>query len=464
MDGSAAVRETDEPMIAHTLTRNSTRWTYLPELASSQTPRYTSYPPATRFTGVVGPSQSDNALANLAPDSSLSLYLHIPFCKKLCWYCGCHTSVPTARDPVESYVDALRLEIERAGRLVPPGVKATRIHFGGGSPDILSPSQVKSVFERLRSAFFVSQFADIAAELDPRGVSPETVEAYAEAGLTRASVGVQVLDPGVQLRINRVQTREQIARAIRLLREAGIESVNIDMMYGLPGQTRAHVVETAQFAARHDADRVAVFGYAHVPWMKKHQKSIRTSDLPSGEERFRQAEAAAETLEHAGYLAIGFDHFAAPGDSLATAQRRGLLRRNFQGYTDDNTDALLAFGPSAISSLPDVIFQNTPDTAAYREAMSRSESAVVRGVALDADDQRTADVIERILCNFEARLNDSDRDAAFVRLAPYVAAGLVELRGNNLTVTSKGRPYVRNVAACFDPGFAGAPARHSLSI
>jgi oxygen-independent coproporphyrinogen III oxidase len=444
--------------------RSRTQWRYLPDFASAQLPRYTSYPPATRFTDQVGPAQAAEALVGLASNSSLSLYLHIPFCKKLCWYCGCHTSVQTLADPVESYVVALQREIELAGERAPRTAKVVRIHFGGGSPDILSPEQIRSIFQSLRSAFRVSQFADIAAELDPRGLTSRTVDAFAGAGLTRASLGVQVLDPDVQARINRIQPKEQISAAIALLKRAGIESLNMDMMYGLPGQTSEHVVETARFAADEDADRVAVFGYAHVPWMKKHQKAIATEDLAAGEERFRQAEAAAETLQQSGYLPIGFDHFAAPGDSLATAERQGRLHRNFQGYADDDADALLGFGASAISCFSDVIFQNTPDTSAYREAVLAGRSPVVRGVIRDDADRRTAALIEGILCDFEARIDGDLHIAACPRLAPFIRAGLVQMRGNHLTVTSDGRPYVRNIAACFDPGFISAPARHSLAI
>ncbi len=444
--------------------RSRTRWTYLPDLASAQLPRYTSYPPATRFSAAVGPAKADAAHARLAPDSSLSLYLHIPFCRKLCWYCGCHTSVPTPSDPVETYVSALIREIDRTGGRLPRTARVTRIHFGGGSPDILSPAQIRSIFSALRSAFSVSPVAQIAAELDPRGVTPETIDAFAAEGLTRASLGVQVLDPSVQARVNRIQPKEAIVQAIALLRRAGVESLNIDMMYGLPGQTREHVVETARFAAQQDADRVAVFGYAHVPWMKKHQKAIHTEDLPTGEARFRQAEAAAETLQQAGYLPIGFDHFAAPGDSLATAERQGRLHRNFQGYTDDDTDALLGLGASAISCLPNLIFQNTPDSDAYRAATRDGRSAVVRGVALSAEDRRISQLIERILCDFEVRLDSDGRIAACPRLAPFIKAGLVQMRGNILTITEAGRPYVRNVAACFDPAVINATARHSLAI
>lgn len=440
------------------------RWAYFPELASAQLPRYTSYPPATRFSGEVGPAQANAALTALAPDSSLSLYVHIPFCKKLCWYCGCHTSVPTPSDPVESYVAALEREIDRTGSLLPQSAKIKRIHFGGGSPDILSPQQIRSIFAAIRRSFSIDRFAEIATELDPRGVTTDRIETFAAEGLTRASLGVQVLDPAVQSRINRVQSRETITHAIALLRGADVESLNIDMMYGLPGQTREHVVETAQFAAQQDADRVAVFGYAHVPWMKKHQKAIRTDELPNGEIRFRQAEAAAETLQQAGYLPIGFDHFAAPGDSLATAERQGRLHRNFQGYTDDDTDALIGLGASAISCLPNMIFQNTPDTGAYREAMLNDRSGVVRGVTLTRNDKRVSQLIERVLCDFEVRLDSDLHIAACPRLTPFIQAGLVRVRGNNLTVTETGRPYVRNIAACFDPTTTSVPVRHSLSV
>lgn len=437
------------------------RWDYLPGFASEQLPRYTSYPPANRFANDIGQAHATEALAALPADAQLSLYIHIPFCKKLCWYCGCHTSVPTISDPVDAYLDAVVREIETVAARAPSSVRISHVHFGGGSPDILEPAQIKRLFKRLRGAFAFTRFPKIAAELDPRGVTPETIHAYVAEGLNRVSLGVQVLDPGVQRRINRIQPTSDIAKTIRLLRAAGVEGINADLMYGLPGQTITHVIESATFAAMQDIDRVAVFGYAHVPWMKKHQKAIHVEDLPAGEERFRQAEAASHTLEQAGYLAIGFDHFAAPGDSLATASLQGRLRRNFQGYTDDDAVALIGFGASAISSLPGLIYQNASDTAAYRRTTMAGEMPVVRGTLLSREDQRISNLLERILCDFEATL-PADFDAS--RLLSFTEAGLIELRGRHLTVTSTGRPYVRNVAACFDPQFAPQPNRHSLAI
>jgi oxygen-independent coproporphyrinogen-3 oxidase len=439
-------------------------WTYLPRYAEEVLPRFTSYPPANRFDASIGPAQMLEALGQLPPDASLSLYLHIPFCRQLCWYCGCHTSVPTQADPIDTYLAAMRQEIAVVGRAVPAGARVTRIHLGGGSPDILSARQIADLFGALRREFSVSPFADIAAELDPRGAGSEVVEALADAGLTRASLGVQVLDSGVQDRINRRQPRDVIEAAVSRLRASGISSLNVDLMYGLPGQTIQHVVEAATFAALQDADRVAVFGYAHVPWFKKHQKAIHQEDLPAGEARFRQAEAASLLLQRAGYCAVGFDHFAAPGDSLATAERLGRLRRNFQGYTDDDAIALVGIGASAISSLPGLFAQNTPDTAAYRLAGAEARPATVRGARLAPRDIRIGRLIERLLCDFEAEIPADLRIAACPRLTSLAEAGVVEWRGSRLTVTARGRPYVRNVAASFDPAFGAGAARHSLAI
>lgn len=453
-------------MITRTLSDRSTsrQWDYLPEFAQEQLPRYTSYPPANRFSGGVGPATAAAALSALPASAELSLYLHIPYCQKLCWYCGCHTSVPTQADPVDSYIDALEAEIAQVAALTPSTARVTRVHFGGGSPDILTPAQIDRLFAALRRGFSFKRYPEIAAESDPRGLSREVIDAFARNGLTRASLGVQVLDRSVQERINRIQPAAAIETSIRALRAAGVEGINIDMMYGLPGQTLGHVVETATFAAMQDVDRVAVFGYAHVPWMKKHQKGISTDDLPSGEARFRQAEAAARTLEQAGYLPIGFDHFAAPGDPLAAAARQGQLHRNFQGYTEDASTALIGLGASSISSLPGLIYQNVADSAHYREALAERRSPVVRGAVLSEEDLRVGRLIERLLCDFEVDLPEDANIPSLDRLQRAISAGLAERSGRRLSVTSRGRPYVRNVAACFDPDLAPQAGRHSLAV
>jgi oxygen-independent coproporphyrinogen III oxidase len=449
---------------ASTLRSTERSWEYVPAFAREQLPRYTSYPPANHFNHVVNGDTARAALAMLPCNASLSLYVHIPYCKKLCWYCGCHTSVPTAADPLNAYVDALKAEIVDVAGATPAHATVTRLHFGGGSPDILSPVHLRDILATLRASFAFADRVEIAAELDPRGLTTEVVDAYAAAGLTRASLGVQVLDSGVQERINRIQPRPRVEAAVRDLRAAGVGSLNMDMMYGLPGQTTDHVTETATFASTHDIDRIAVFGYAHVPWMKKHQKGIHPENLPEGEVRFRQAEAAARALEAAGYLPIGFDHFAAPGDALAAAEMQGRLHRNFQGYTDDDSTALIAFGASAISSLPNLIYQNTPDTTAYRKLVADRRSPVVRGIALSAEHRRVAALLERLLCYYEAVVPADLLAKGRSRLDPAIAAGLAELRGATVTVTARGRPYVRNVAACFDPSFVPQDGKHSLAV
>ncbi len=445
-------------------TTNRTGWTYLPEFALANLPRYTSYPPANRFTAEIDVQQADNAVRALAQDATLSLYVHIPYCRALCWYCGCHTSVPTASDPLEPYVAALIDEITVAGRRFGIDRKVTHIHLGGGSPDILSRNQVARLFDALRTSFEIDTFAEIAAELDPRGASQSVVDGLIEAGLTRASLGVRVLDAAVQQRINRFQPAELVAHVISRLRSAGLQGLNIDMMYGLPGQTLEHVVETALFASAQDADRVAVFGYAHVPWFKKHQKAIPNDTLPDGERRFRQAEAASSALLQAGYMPVGFDHFAAPGDGLVTAERNGRLRRNFQGYTDDTAGALIGFGASAISSTPTLMWQNTTDTGIYRSSLAAGRLPISRGAAISEDDRVTGRLIERILCQFEADIPTAVRESAGERLAPLLAAGLAEFSANHLVVTERGRPYVRNIAAAFDTDLAPGVSRHSLAV
>lgn len=445
-------------------TASDSRWTWIPELGQQQLPRYTSYPPANRFNAAVGPADARAAIEALAPGSTLSLYVHIPYCKQLCWYCGCNTSAPTPANGVEPYLQALEAEMRIAASRLPQGVCVSHVHFGGGSPDILTPAQVTRLIALLKANFDLTPLAEIAAELDPRGVTPEVAEAFAEAGLVRASLGLQTLSPDVQRRINRVQPASVVSGAIDALRDSGVLRLNLDMMYGLPGQSVDDILETAHFAAVNDADRVAVFGYAHVPWFKKHQGGIREDELPGPESRFRQAEAAASVLTHAGYQQIGFDHFAAPQDTLALAERAGTMRRNFQGYTDDCADALLAFGASAISSFPDVIWQNAPDTAAYRSVIGSGQLAAVRGVRLSARDRRTGRLIERILCELEADVPTDLRIAACPALGPLEQAGLVQWSGRRLTITNRGRPYARSVAAAFDPELQQSPARHSLAV
>jgi len=318
----------------------------------ARVPRYTSYPTAPHFSPGIGAETVRGWLTGLAPGSRLSLYLHVPFCARMCWYCGCNMRLVARYDPVEAYVDRLIAEIHQKADALGHRQSLTHIHWGGGTPTTLSQADFARVDATIRERFDVTKNAEIAVEIDPRTLDQQTVAALAQMGCNRASLGVQEFDPQVQLAINRVQPFETVAQVCRCLRDAGISALNVDLMYGLPYQTPAMLAETVRRAVELNPARIAVFGYAHVPWMAKNQRKIEEDALPSPETRFDMAEQAGAQLEALEYQAIGIDHFARPGDSLAVAARGGHLRRNFQGYTTDEADALIGLGASAISALP----------------------------------------------------------------------------------------------------------------
>ncbi len=330
-------------------------------------PRYTSYPTAPHFHAGVAAQTYGDWLRNLDSAAPLSLYLHIPYCHEMCWYCGCHTKATQRYAPVRDYVGVLQTEIARVADAIGRRQTVSHIHWGGGTPTILSDSDMAAVMANLRERFDIAGDAEIAIEADPRTLSYEKTVALADAGVTRASLGVQDCNAHVQAAINRVQPLEQTAGAVGALRAAGIERINIDLMYGLPLQTVADVRRTVEAVLPLKPDRLAVFGYAHVPWMKSHQKMIDEAALPNADERLRQSEAMALALVAHGYRHIGLDHFARAGDPLSIALRTGNLRRNFQGYTTDRADTLLGFGASALRP-----------SARYRKDMSRTLPTLAR--------------------------------------------------------------------------------------
>ena len=423
-------------------------------------PRYTSYPPATRFHDGVGAANWSVWMDEQPERPVLSIYVHIPFCKTMCWYCGCNTTVPNRDERVARYLDALDREIRT--RPAPENGIVHHIHFGGGSPDMLSPERFHRIMDAFRDRFEIADEAEIAVELDPRGVTEDLAEALAAAGVTRASLGVQDLSPEVQTLIHRIQPAETVARAAMRLRRAGILAINMDIMYGLPAQTVERVEATARAVADMGADRVSVFGYAHVPWFKKHQRAIPEDRLPGASERFDQMHAAAACLKDAGYAAIGFDHFARPEDSLARAARAGELRRNFQGYTDDPYDVLIGYGASSISESRQGYLQNLTDPAHYAQALENGTLVQVRGLERTPAECETGERIARLLCDFEVEPGPDGFDAE--ALADVVADGLVVLRPDRLIVTPAGRPYVRNIAARIDPAFQAAVNQHSPAV
>jgi len=441
-------------------------------------PRYTSYPTAPHFHAGVDGGLYANWLSQLPDDQPISLYAHIPFCDTLCWFCGCQTKITRRYKPVSEYLDVLETEIalvRRAigGRRLP----MSHIHWGGGSPTMLTPDDVRRLARAVDAHFERTPDCVFAVEIDPREMSQADVEALAEAGVTRASLGLQDVDPKVQQAINRIQPMDETEALAARLRALGVRELNLDLMYGLPYQTAAHVLRSLEAALALRPDRIALFGYAHVPWMKTHQKMIPDEALPGSEERYAQAEAASAALDAAGYVRIGLDHFARPDDPMAIAHKAGTLKRNFQGYTTDDASALIGVGASAIGRLPQGFVQNEAATGVYARKVAAGRLPIGRGKAFEGDDRLMGAAIERLMCDFEVDLDDLaaafavGREAfadAEARLAPLIADGLAERSGARLRATPQGRPYVRHLAACFDhyfkdPARAGA-ARHSSAV
>jgi oxygen-independent coproporphyrinogen-3 oxidase len=435
-------------------------------------PRYTSYPTAPHFHPGVGPDTYRDWLQALPADAALSLYIHVPFCDTLCWFCGCHTKITRQYAPVADYLGALIAEIRTLAALVPPGARVTHLHWGGGSPTILSADDTRRLADSVRQAFRTADDMEFAVEVDPRGMDRARIGALAESGLTRVSIGVQDFDPAVQKAINRIQTVDETRAVVEAFRERGVRSLNIDAIYGLPGQHAPQLRHTLDEVARLSPDRIALFGYAHVPWMKRHQSMIETDALPGVLERHAQAELAADHLLAAGYERIGIDHFARPSDGLAAAAREGRLQRNFQGYTVDPADALLGLGASAIGKLPQGYVQNEPAIAAWARATKAGGLAAARGIALSPQDRLRGEVIERLMCDLafsRRRLGgDASEVAAVIADAEALLAededGFVEETADGFRITGDGRAFLRTVAARFDTYLPKRPTGHSLAV
>lgn len=436
-------------------------------------PRYTSYPTAPHFHPAIDSDTYARWLGSLKTGQTLSLYIHIPYCDRLCWFCACHTKQTLRYQPLATYLEALRREIATVATLVDPGCRVTALHFGGGSPTLLRPDDLIALMAFLRSHFTFNPTAEISVEMDPNDLDAARYDALAEIGMSRASIGVQDFDPRVQKAINREQTFEQTRGVVEEVRARGVRSVNCDVLYGLPFQTRASVERTVDQIISLSPDRIALFGYAHVPWMKTHQKMIDETALPDIIERYEQMSQAAARLTGAGYTAIGIDHFALPGDSLAIAAASGRMRRNFQGYTTDAADALIGLGASSIGQLPQGYVQNVTPTGEYQRIVNSGRLAAARGFELGRDDRIRARIIELLMCDFAFAFADlrrefgSDADPVINEarsIAETDCEGMIELAGGLFQVTQKGRPFVRSIAAAFDAYLARGNARHSLSV
>lgn len=436
-------------------------------------PRYTSYPTAPHFSTAVDGATYAAWLRALPKDAALSLYLHVPFCARLCLFCGCHTAVVNRPEPVESYARTLLAEIDLLAATIGRRLAVRHVHWGGGTPTALPPDCMRAIDERLRESFHLQPDAEIAVEVDPRTLDTPALDALADIGITRASLGVQDFDPTVQRAIRRIQSYRTTACCVARLRGIAAASINLDLLYGLPHQTEAGVAATVRTALTLAPDRVAVFGYAHVPWMKRHQALLPEAALPDAVARYAQCRAAERVLREAGYQAIGLDHFARPDDALAIAARGGRLHRNFQGYTTDDAPVLLGLGASSIGSLPRGYVQNAASVPTWRDAIRGGHLPIARGVALTTEDRLRRDVIERIMCDFAVDLAavatrydagpSSLMDAA-PSLERMARDGLLRWTGYQLSVTDAGRPFVRTIAAAFDSYFRAGAARHAAAI
>ena len=441
--------------------------------ATRPVPRYTSYPTAADFTPRVAEDEARVWAVSVAPDQPISVYIHVPFCEKLCFYCGCATSVPNGYRRIATYLETLHQEIDLWAAALGPHAGMAHLHFGGGSPNALSAKDFKGLVAHAIDAFGARPDIEIAVEVDPRTLTPDFIRAMADAGVSRVSFGVQTLAPKVQEAVGRIQPKDLLVDGIERLRAVGIHAINMDLMYGLPFQTVEDVVEAARFAAEMGAARVSFFGYAHVPWFAKHQAAIDEAALPGLEERFRQAEAGAAALTGAGFHAIGLDHFAAPDDPLTRAARAGTLHRNFQGYTDDPCETLIGIGSTAISQFRQGYVQNFKARTAWAAAIEAGRLPSERGIELTDDDRLRARAIEKLMCQLWVDVDSTCRemgaapgalDDAMETARFLQAAGLCRIDGNVVSVPKEARLLLRTVAQSFDGRFKPVEARHAKAV
>ncbi|GIX36012.1 MAG: coproporphyrinogen-III oxidase [Lysobacteraceae bacterium] len=443
-------------------------------------PRYTSYPTAPQFHTGFGETEWLQALRESNHDPiprPLSLYLHVPFCTSPCFYCGCNKVITRDRSRGERYVEQLSREIRRTGALIDRDRRVVQLHFGGGTPNFLEPTQLGVLMEALAAAFHLdaTEARDFSIELDPRAIRPDEVPKLAELGFNRASLGVQDFDPEVQRAVNRMQSVEQTEAILAACRDAGMRSINIDLIYGLPRQRPETFAATLERVIAQRPSRIAVYGYAHLPQLFRPQRRIDPAELPDAEARLALLALAIGKLADAGYQYIGMDHFALPDDPLAVAQRQGTLQRNFMGYTTHRDCDLIGMGVSAISHVGECFAQNHRDLGSWSAAVEAGRLPVWRGLRMDADDGLRAALIQALMCQGEIDIRGIESEFgisfesyfrdALERLQPLIDDGLVERLPDRIRALPRGRMLLRNVAMCFDR-YLGVqePARFSRAI
>ncbi|MCC5974503.1 MAG: oxygen-independent coproporphyrinogen III oxidase [Rubellimicrobium sp.] len=440
-------------------------------LFDARTPRYTSYPSANHFSDAVDAQTTAGWISAIPARARISLYVHIPYCRRLCWFCACRTQGTATDRPLVPYLAYVLKELELVGRYLRPDVQVGQIHLGGGTPTLLSPQMIRELGAALTEFRPLARDLQFSVEIDPTEVDAARIEALIDAGMTRASIGVQDFDPVVQDAIGRAQSYAETRDVVEGLRASGVGSVNMDILYGLPFQTRARMADSVQRVLSMTPDRVALYGYAHVPWMAKRQVMIPADALPGAEERLQLFDTARRLFVWDGYQEIGIDHYARPEDSLAVADREGRLRRNFQGYTDDGSDALIGIGASAISRFRQGYAQNISTSSRYSTAVEEGRLATERGHAMSAEDSLRADMIEDLMCRFELDLNAlSDRHGVGMaglmertaRLRSRFGAE-IEVSDGRIRLTEASRLIARLAAQELDAYFA-PEGRHSRAM
>jgi oxygen-independent coproporphyrinogen-3 oxidase len=438
---------------------------------SQQGPRYTSYPTADRFRDGYAAPDYANVVAALGPASQrlpLSLYVHIPFCESLCYYCACNKIITREHDKSIIYLDYLKREISMQATLLGRGQRVEQLHLGGGTPTYLSDAQMADLIAHLHSSFDFASDAEgeYSIEIDPRTVDADRIRSLRRQGFNRISLGVQDFDPDVQAAVNRIQPEALTLSAIAAAREAGFRSISIDLIYGLPKQTQATIGQTLTKVVAASPDRISIYNYAHMPQLFKSQRLIADADLPSDQDKLGMLGLCIERLTAAGYVYIGMDHFAKPDDELALAQRSGQLHRNFQGYSTHADTDMVSCGVSAISAVGNSYCQNEKSLERYYAGIDRGELPIARGIELSRDDVVRRDVIGRLMCDFALSVSSVERahgiefaayfEKELARLRGFEQDGLVEVKESGLTVTPKGRLLVRNLCMVFDKYF-GSP-------
>ena len=412
-------------------------------------PRYTSYPTAPQFGPISEKVYRQHLSALDAKEKDLSLYLHLPFCRTMCLFCGCSVVLNRNEERQERYLQSLFQEIRRVSHLFTKKKKLSQLHLGGGTPTSLSEEQFERLFSEIKKHFSFLETAEISIEIDPRTVfldGGKKLQTLKNLGINRVSFGVQDLDPKVQEAVRRRQTEEMTEITYFRARDLHFQGINIDLIYGLPLQTEKSFSLTAEKIAAWKPDRIAFYSYAKVPWIKAHQKAIKEKDLPSTEEKFRLYTRARSIFIKAGYIPIGMDHFSLPEDSITQAYQKGALTRNFQGYSVLLSDDMVGLGMSSIGFIENGYFQNEKDLPNYEKRLEEKGLAVSKGYLLKEDDLLRRRIILKLMCHFEV----SSRDASLAHLDPFFEEGFLEKKGDSFIVTERGRPFIRNIASAFD--------------